>query len=99
MEKLNIKGEGEGELKIDSQDYGVSNYIDTDIVEYTEVNMVRGRNQEFFVLTYSLFIVRCFGSLLQCVLFSDCREPGLLLNCGVWASHCGGFFRCGAQAQ
>lgn len=52
MEKLNIKGEGEGELKIDSQDYGVSNYIDTDIVEYTEVNMVRGRNQEFFVLTY-----------------------------------------------
>ena len=52
MEKLNINGEGKGELKIVSQDYGVSNDIDTDIVEYTEVEMVRGRNQEFFVLTY-----------------------------------------------
>lgn len=51
MEKLNIKGEGKGELKTDSQDYGESNYIDTDI-EYTEVKMVRGRYQEFFVLTY-----------------------------------------------
>lgn len=49
--KLNIKGEGKGELKTDSQDYGESNYIDTDI-EYTEVKMVRGRYQEFFVLTY-----------------------------------------------
>lgn len=51
MEKLNIKGEGKGELKIDSQDYGVSNYIDTDI-EHTEVKMVRGINQEFSLLIY-----------------------------------------------
>lgn len=49
---MNINGEGKGELKIVSQDYGVSKDIDTDIVEYTEVEMVRGRNQEFFVLTY-----------------------------------------------
>ena len=51
LEKLNIKGEGKGELKIDSQDYGMSNYIDTDI-EHTEVKTVQGRNEEFSLLTY-----------------------------------------------
>ena len=30
-------------------------------------------------------------------LFSSCREWGLLASCGVWASHCGGFSRCGAH--
>lgn len=47
MEKLNIKGEGKGELKTDSQDYGKSNYIDTDI-EYTEVKMVRRKISRVF---------------------------------------------------
>ena len=31
--------------------------------------------------------------------FSSCDELGLLPNCGVPASHCGGFFSCGAQAS
>ena len=30
--------------------------------------------------------------------FSSCSEQGLLSNCSVQASHCGGFSCCGAQA-
>ena len=30
--------------------------------------------------------------------FSSCGERGLLYRCGAWASHCGGFSCCGAQA-
>ena len=29
---------------------------------------------------------------------SVAAERGLLSSCGVWASHCGGFFCCGARA-
>ena len=29
---------------------------------------------------------------------SSCGEPGPPSSCGVWASHCSGFSRCGAQA-
>ena len=31
-------------------------------------------------------------------LFSSCREKGVPLPDGAWASHCGGFSRCGAQS-
>ena len=30
--------------------------------------------------------------------FSSCSEQGLLFSCGAWASHCGGFSHCRAQA-
>ena len=30
--------------------------------------------------------------------FSRCDEQGLVSNCGAWASRCGGFSCCGAQA-
>ena len=30
--------------------------------------------------------------------FPSCGEPGLLSRCGVWTSHCSGFFSCRAQA-
>ena len=39
----------------------------------------------------------CAGSLLLCRLFSSCREGGLLSSWSVQASHCSGFFCCGAQ--
>ena len=29
---------------------------------------------------------------------SSCREQGLLSSCSAWASHCGGFSCCRAQA-
>ena len=35
------------------------------------------------------FISGCAGSLL--VPAGGCSKPGLLLNSGLWASHCGGF--------
>ena len=31
--------------------------------------------------------------------FPSCGELGLLSSCGAWASHCGGFSGCRAQAQ
>ena len=30
--------------------------------------------------------------------FSSCSEWGATLHCGAWASYCGGFSCCGAQA-
>ena len=43
-------------------------------------------------------IFGCTGSSLLCGLFSSCSEWGLLSRSGAWASHCGGFSCCGAQA-
>ena len=45
-----------------------------------------------------LLIFGCAGSLLLHGPFSSCGEQGLLSSCSVRASHCGGFFCCGAQA-
>ena len=38
------------------------------------------------------------GSSLLLGLFSSCSTQGLLSVCSVWASHCGGFSCCRAQA-
>ena len=40
----------------------------------------------------------CAGSSLLCELFSSCSEQGLLSRCAAWASPCGGFCCCRAQA-
>ena len=45
----------------------------------------------------TLFIFGCAGSSLLCGLFPSCGEQGLLSNCSMWASHCGGFSGCRAQ--
>ena len=48
-----------------------------------------------------LFIYLFLAALgLQCCAraFSSCSERGATLHCGAWASHCGGFSCCGAQA-
>ena len=45
-----------------------------------------------------LFIFGCVGSLLLCVGFLQLWQVGATLCCGAWASHCGGFSCCGAQA-
>ena len=39
---------------------------------------------------YLLIIWGCVGSLLLCRLCSNYSKQGLLLSCGVGASHCGG---------
>ena len=53
----------------------------------------------FFFKKYILFIYfRCAGSLLLSGLFSSCGKQGFLSSCSGPAFHCGGFFRCGAQA-
>ena len=43
-----------------------------------------------------LFVFGCAGSSLMHGLSSSCSECGLLSICAVWASHCGGFWCCGA---
>ena len=45
-----------------------------------------------------LFIFDRAGSWLPRGFFSSCSEQGLLSSCGAWASHCGGFSCCRAQA-
>ena len=50
------------------------------------------------ILFYNWFIYGRAGSWLLLGLFSSCGEQGLLSSCSAWASHCGGFSCCGAQA-
>ena len=50
------------------------------------------------ILFYYWFIYGRAGSLLLLRPFSSCGEQGLLSRCSAWASHCGGFSCCGAQA-
>ena len=45
-----------------------------------------------------LIIFGCAGSLWLHGLFSSYREQQLFANCSVWASHCGAFSCCTAQA-
>ena len=54
-------------------------------------NSQKLRRQLFFNIFKKLFIFGCAGSLLWLT--------GAALHCGVWASDCGGFFCCGAQAR
>ena len=48
------------------------------------------------------YFFKCIFGLLAlhwCIWpFSSCSEQGLLSNCGVWASHCSGFYSPRAQA-
>ena len=37
-------------------------------------------------------------AVLLCVDFLQLRQAGATLRCGAWASHCGGFSCCRAQA-
>ena len=52
----------------------------------------------FVCLFIYLFIYGCVGSLLLLAGFLQLWRAGATLRCGVWASHCGGFSCCGAQA-
>ena len=52
----------------------------------------------FYFTLKNLSIFGCARSSLLCGLFSSCSEPGLLSRCRPWASHCGRFSRCRAQA-
>ena len=59
----------------------------------------------YFIYLFNLFLA---ALALPCCMraFSSCGERGLLLvavrglliACGAWASHCGGFSCCGARA-
>ena len=58
---------------------------------------------EFFLFLFKflfvyLFIFGCIGSSLLHTVFLQLRPLRAILRCGVWASHCGGFSCCGAQA-
>lgn len=48
-------------------------------------------------LTIYLFMA-ALGLLCCTRAFSSCGEQGFTLHCRAWASHCGGFSICGAQA-
>ena len=52
----------------------------------------------FFNKFIYLFIFGCVGSLLLHVGFLYLRRVGTTLRCGARASHCSGFFYCGARA-
>ena len=52
----------------------------------------------FFFKYINLFIFSCVGSSLLRMGFLQLRGAGATLCCGVWASHCGGFSFCRAQA-
>ena len=47
---------------------------------------------------FNLFIYGCIGSSFLRVGFLQLRRAGATLCCGAWASHCGGFSCCRAQA-
>ena len=65
-----------------------------------EFSDIRSRHfQEVANWFYYNFLKKfILGSSLLCRLFSSCGEQGLVSSCGVWASHCGGFSCCWAQA-
>ena len=54
-----------------------------------------------FLAALGLFVLFSAALGLRCCAwaFSNCGEQGLLSNCGVGASHCGGFSHYRAQAQ
>ena len=59
--------------------------------------MFKTAPEQFYNFTY-LIIFGYTGSLLLGGLFSNCSEQGLLSGCDMWASRCGGFSCCRAQA-
>ena len=52
--------------------------------------------KKYFIDLFTYFGLHWFCCCLQA--FSRFLEQGLLSSCGTWASHCGGFSCCGAQA-
>ena len=66
------------------------------LLEYTYI-----KGYTVLVLIYLfiyLFIYGCVGSSLLHAGFLWLRRAGAALRCGAWASHCGGFSCCRAQA-
>ena len=58
-----------------------------------------GKKSTFKKLFLHLFIFGCARSSLLCTgFFSSCRGWGLLSSSSAWASHCGAFSYCRAQA-
>ena len=54
-----------------------------------------------YIILKFLFIFKFLSALGLCCCpqaFSSCGKQGQLASCGVWASCCGGFFCCKAQA-
>ena len=56
------------------------------------------RSMQFLKKYFYLFIYGCVGSSLLCSGFLFLRRARATLRCGAWASHCGGFSCCRAQA-
>ena len=54
--------------------------------------------EDSFFKKINLFIFGCIGSSLLRAGFLYLRRAGATPRCGAWASHCGGFSCCGAQA-
>ena len=53
----------------------------------------------FIPLFHFIYLfIGCVGSSLLHGLFSSCGEQGLFCICGVWVSHCAGFFYHGPRA-
>ena len=52
----------------------------------------------FFFINLFYFIFGCIGSSLLRGLSLVAASGGATPRCGAWASHCGGFSCCGAQA-
>ena len=69
------------------------------VVEY-----MNGRTMSLTLFFFNKFIYLfiyffgCVGSSLLRAGFLKLRRAGATLRCGAWASHCGGFSCCGAQA-
>ena len=54
----------------------------------------------YFIYLINLFILFLAALCLHCCVraFLWLQGAGATFHCGVWASHCGGFSCCGAQA-
>ena len=53
---------------------------------------------QYYLFIINLFIFVCVESSLLRTGFLQLRRAGATLHCGAWASHCGGFSCCRAQA-
>ena len=62
---------------------------------------VKSLSLVFFKNNLSIYLFLFFGwtgSLLACKNFLYFQQAGAAFRCVAWASHCGGFFCCGAQS-
>ena len=66
---------------------------------YAEIEFYKVQHTSFFFNKFIyLFIFGCVGSSLLHVGFLQLQQAGATLCCGAWASHCGAFSCCRAQA-